>query len=375
MPSIPSVPLIRARPSLAASSTGVEPGGGQGLGGRHQRTGGVAHLALAHQRQRAVRERRQVARAAQRAVLAHHRRDPVGQQLGQQPRRLEADPGVPGGQRGEPQQHQRAGHLALHLRARSRPRASGPATSAAARASRSGCAGWPARRTRWRCRTTASARRPAPPPPRGPARWRPRRPARGAPARRRGRPPARPRRRAGRCRRGRASWSSAWSWPHPTPATGRRPVRRPSGRLGCETRGWGSSQVSRQDGALRAASGVVDWPHDLRPRPRPAAGRGRRRPPLDDARGEHAGAGGGRGDGARAGLPDPGAARPPGTLPGAGRAGGRGPDRRGDAHPGGVGRGDRPPRRAVRAGDRPGRHHRAPGRWPPWAAAAPRSSR
>ena len=77
MPSMPSVPLMRASPSLAASSTGVEPGRGERLGGRHQRAGGVAHRALAHQRQRAVRQRCQVAGAAERAVLVDHRGDAV----------------------------------------------------------------------------------------------------------------------------------------------------------------------------------------------------------------------------------------------------------------------------------------------------------
>ena len=56
-------------------------GGGERVGGRHQGAVGVADLALAHQRERAVRQRRQVAGAAERAVLVHHRRDAVGEQV------------------------------------------------------------------------------------------------------------------------------------------------------------------------------------------------------------------------------------------------------------------------------------------------------
>ena len=44
-------------------------GGGERVGGRPQRAVGVADLALADQRQRAVRERGEVAGAAERAVL------------------------------------------------------------------------------------------------------------------------------------------------------------------------------------------------------------------------------------------------------------------------------------------------------------------
>ena len=50
-------------------------GGGERVGGRHEGAGCVAHLALAHQRERAVRERRQVAGAAEAAVFADDRGD------------------------------------------------------------------------------------------------------------------------------------------------------------------------------------------------------------------------------------------------------------------------------------------------------------
>ena len=50
-------------------------GGGECVGRGRELARRVAHLALAHQRQRAVRERREVAGAAERAVLAHDRGD------------------------------------------------------------------------------------------------------------------------------------------------------------------------------------------------------------------------------------------------------------------------------------------------------------
>ena len=115
---MPSVPLISARPSLAASSTGARPAAASASAAGISVAVGVAHLALAHQRQRAVRERREVAGAAERAVLVHHRRDPVAAAAPAiSSRGLAADAGVPGRQRREPQQHQRAHHLALDLRA------------------------------------------------------------------------------------------------------------------------------------------------------------------------------------------------------------------------------------------------------------------
>ena len=193
MPSMPSVPLISASPSLAASSTGARPAAARASAAGISVPVGVAHVALAHQRQRAVGQRRQVAGAAERAVLAHHRRDAGRQQPGQQPRGLDADPGVPGRQRRQSQQHQARAPPRARPRGRSPRRASGPATSAAARASRPGCGGWRGRRTPSRSRTPAWAPPPAPPPPPGPARWRPRR-RRSAPPGRRREPPGRRRR-------------------------------------------------------------------------------------------------------------------------------------------------------------------------------------
>ena len=158
---MPSVPLMSARPSLASSSTGAMPGRRERLGGRRREPVGVAHLALPHQRQRAVRERREVTGAAEAAVLVDDRRDAGGQQRGQRLGRLQPDAGAAGRQRGQPQQHQRPHDLALDLgpgagrvRAHQRP------LQLRAHLGR-GCAGWPARRTRWRSRTPGWARPPS----------------------------------------------------------------------------------------------------------------------------------------------------------------------------------------------------------------------
>ena len=61
---------------------GRDAGRGQRLGRRARRTGRVAHVALAHQRQRAVGQRGEVAGAAEGAVLAHDRRDAGVEQRG-----------------------------------------------------------------------------------------------------------------------------------------------------------------------------------------------------------------------------------------------------------------------------------------------------
>jgi hypothetical protein len=71
------------------------------------------HRPFAHQRERAVRQRREVARAAERAVLRHDRRDARRQQGRVRLGRLPPHAGAPGRQRRQPQEHQRAHDLAL----------------------------------------------------------------------------------------------------------------------------------------------------------------------------------------------------------------------------------------------------------------------
>ena len=77
MPSMPSVPLIRARPSFSRQLDRRDPGLGERLAGRADRAVRAVGDALAHQGQRAVRQRGQVARAAEAAELVHDRRDPA----------------------------------------------------------------------------------------------------------------------------------------------------------------------------------------------------------------------------------------------------------------------------------------------------------
>ena len=65
---MPSVPLISASPSLAASVERLDAGRGERVGAGRLAVG-VRHLALADQRERAVGERCEVAGRAERAVL------------------------------------------------------------------------------------------------------------------------------------------------------------------------------------------------------------------------------------------------------------------------------------------------------------------
>ena len=157
MPSMPSVPLISARPSFSAQLDRRDARGAQRVGGLAQLAGGVADRPLAHQRERAVRERREVAGAAERAVLVDDRRDPGGEHRGVGRRRRGRTPVRPVGERRQPQQHHRPHDLALDLRRPSRRRGCGSGCAAAARAARPGCAGWRARRSRWRRRSAGRA--------------------------------------------------------------------------------------------------------------------------------------------------------------------------------------------------------------------------
>ena len=75
MPSIPSVPLISASPSFSCSVIGSTTSAASRRAPER-----VSHRPLPHQRQRAVGERREVAGAAERAVLVDDRRDAVVEQ-------------------------------------------------------------------------------------------------------------------------------------------------------------------------------------------------------------------------------------------------------------------------------------------------------
>ena len=103
---------------------------------RHELAVGVAHLALAHRGERAVRERREVAGAAERAVLAHDRRDAGVEHGGVGLDDDAAHAGAAGHERRQAQQHEGAHDLALDLGARCRRRASGRGSPAAGRGGR-----------------------------------------------------------------------------------------------------------------------------------------------------------------------------------------------------------------------------------------------
>ena len=116
MPSMPSVPLRRASPSFSRSSTGRDAVLGEQLtGGPHGAVGPLG-LALAHQRERAVGQRREVAGAAEGAVLVDDRGDPGVQHVGHGLRDLGPHAGVAGADGLQPQEHQRADDLPLHAR-------------------------------------------------------------------------------------------------------------------------------------------------------------------------------------------------------------------------------------------------------------------
>ena len=105
------VPLISVSPSLGPSTTGARPAAAEHVGGRAARVA-ATELALADQRQREMRERREVAARAH-APLLGHRRVEAGVQHGQQQLdQIGARPRMALGDHVGAQQHHRA-HLAL----------------------------------------------------------------------------------------------------------------------------------------------------------------------------------------------------------------------------------------------------------------------
>ena len=119
MPSIPSVPLISARPSFSASSTGAIPcrlqRGPRPVRSEPSRTRtGPSPITASAQCASGARSPEQPSEpnSCTTGVMpgVEHRRVRL--------RRLRADPGAAGGQRGQPEQHQRPHDLALDLGAR-----------------------------------------------------------------------------------------------------------------------------------------------------------------------------------------------------------------------------------------------------------------
>ena len=208
MPRMPSVPLISARPSFAVSTGGSMPASASASAAGRRLPSASQHLALADQRERGVRERREVAatRPASRArgttgvMPALSSASIVSATTGRAPEKPER-------QRPRAQEHHRPHHLALDRRRPCRRRASAPARAAAPRGGRRGSACWRASRSRSRRRRRADRTRPDA---RRSPRWRPSRraPRRTGP---RVRPYARrPRRLPGTGRAGSVrSWSRA----------------------------------------------------------------------------------------------------------------------------------------------------------------------
>ncbi len=158
MPSMPSVPLIRARPSFSASTTGVA-GRGRRAPLPWDARGRRRHGAFADERERAVGQRCEVAGAAEAAVLVHHRHQPGVQQgcVGRDGGGTDA--AVAAGEGGEAQQHHRAHHLVLDAGTVARGVRADQALLQPARGRRRGCCGLPAPRSRWTPRTPRRRRR------------------------------------------------------------------------------------------------------------------------------------------------------------------------------------------------------------------------
>ena len=93
----------------------LDAGVAQGRAGRPALAARVAHESLTHHRERAMRQRGQVARTAERPELVHDRRDPRVEQGGVGFGHHRTNPGAARGQRRQPQQHHRADDLALDL--------------------------------------------------------------------------------------------------------------------------------------------------------------------------------------------------------------------------------------------------------------------
>ena len=89
---MPSVPLVRARPSLAAEHERLDAGGRQRRPGRRPPPGAVDHLTFPGEGQGDMGQRSQVAAAAQRSVFADDGRDPGVQQGDQAVHQVRPDP-------------------------------------------------------------------------------------------------------------------------------------------------------------------------------------------------------------------------------------------------------------------------------------------
>ena len=116
MPSMPSVPLISASPSLARSVRGATPVAASAVAPSTSCPSGESRLAFTEQDERRRGERGEVSAGAERAVLAHHRRDAGIEQGEHRVDDTGAGAGVAHRQASGAQQDHRPDRLALDLR-------------------------------------------------------------------------------------------------------------------------------------------------------------------------------------------------------------------------------------------------------------------
>ena len=119
MPSMPSVPLMSARPSFSARTSGWMPAAAR----RRPRARGRRRACAPCPRPSPPARSARAApgrRSSQATVLVHHGNDARVQHARVGLRDRQAHACAAAGQRGQPQQHQRADHLGLHLGARAR---------------------------------------------------------------------------------------------------------------------------------------------------------------------------------------------------------------------------------------------------------------
>ena len=115
MPSMPSVPLIKARPSFSARVTGEMPAASNAslVGIRVPARSRTSPLT--HQRQCAMGKRSQIAGAAEAAVLVHDRRQAGVEHGDIAAQGRVTDSGTAGGESRNSQQHEGPHHLPLDL--------------------------------------------------------------------------------------------------------------------------------------------------------------------------------------------------------------------------------------------------------------------
>ena len=162
IPSMPSVPLISARPSFSARVTGARPAWASASPAGRVLPSAIADPALALQDDSHVRQRREVAAAAQGTVLVDGRRDAGVEQSSQCRHDLGAHAGPARAQRVQAQGHHGAHDLGLDQRTAAGSVRPGQAHLQGSAAVPGGWRWWPGHRTRWTPRRSARVDRPGP---------------------------------------------------------------------------------------------------------------------------------------------------------------------------------------------------------------------